>query len=181
MKLITHSKIKQLFGYADNGTLVRKCSTSNVCAGTTAGYSHGNGYVYISIADKNYLAHRLIWLWHHGYMPEGELDHINKLKHDNRIDNLREVSRWCNRRNTGNTKANTSGVKGISWDRQGMCWSAYVYLDSKLRKIGKHCSFDEAVLHRLAAEQCLNWEGCDSSSPAYMYAVGNGLICDKQV
>jgi len=175
---ITYEHIRELFDYRDDGFLVWKVDKSaRAMTGYAAGTFNQNVYSEAMIDGKYYKSHRLIWLWHHGYMPEGNLDHINRIKSDNRIENLREVSHQCNLRNTGNYKANKSGVKGVythpSW---GNVWQARITVNGKQYKLGNHKCFDEAVLHRLVAEQCLDWEGCDSSSPAYRYAVGNGLI-----
>ena len=174
---LTYERVRELFDYRDDGFLIWKIRKSNnTKAGDIAGTSNRNMYSDVMIDRKAYKAHRIIWLWHHGYMPEGDLDHINRIKHDNRIENLREVSRQCNIRNTGNQKNNKSGVKGVwshkSWDNK---WRTEIMINRKTHNLGEFNCFDEAVLHRLAAEQCLNWEGCDSSSPAYRYAVRNGL------
>ena len=174
---LTYEYVRGLFDYRDDGNLIRKVSKGNQIIGSVAGTSKENVYSDVIIDRKHYKTHRVIWLWHHGYMPEGELDHINRVRHDNRIENLREVSRQCNMRNTGNFSHNTSGVKGIythpNWDN---VWRASIMANGKYCFIGHHKSFDEAVLHRLAAEQCLGWDGCDSSSPAYQYAKENGLV-----
>jgi len=174
----SYERVKELFSYRDDGCLIWKVTRSNrKKAGSTAGTERKNAYVLVGIDGVIYRAHRIIWLWHHGYIPEGEVDHINRVKHDNRIENLREVSRQCNARNTGNFSHNTSGVKGIythkSW---GDVWRVEIHVNGKKYNIGNYKGVDEAVLARLAAEQCLNWDGCDSSSPAYRYALNNGLV-----
>ena len=174
---INYEQARKLFDYRDDGCLIWRITKSkNVPAGRVAGTQYKNWYSQVRVDGILYMTHRIIWLWHHGYMPEGELDHINKMKHDNRIENLREVSHQCNLRNTGNHKDNKSGVKGVYKSEGWSQWLAFIVLKNKQRKLGMHDSFDEAVLARLAAEQCLDWEGCDSSSPAYRYAIRNGLI-----
>ena len=175
---ISYERVKELFDYREDGYLIWKVRKSrSIRIGDVAGRSCNNQYPRIQIDRKPYMAHRLIWLWHHGYMPEGELDHINKIGFDNRIENLREVSHQCNLRNTGNPKDNKTGVKGVfTNERWGDVWRAQIVLNGKQVNLGNHRCFDEAVLTRLAAEQCLDWDGCDSYSPAYRYAVKNGLI-----
>ena len=175
---LTYEHVRELFDYRDNGNLVWKVRLSRrTRIGDIAGTPSGAGYHVVIVDGRPNKTHRVIWLWHHGYTPEGDLDHINRVKLDNRIENLREVSRQCNTRNTGNQKNNTSGAKGIythpSWDN---VWQAFITVNGRQCKLGNHSSFDEAVLHRLAAEQCLGWEGCDSSSPAYRCAVRSGLV-----
>ena len=177
-QVLTYERVRELFDYRSDGFLIWKVhKASRAKIGDVAGTKVTNYYSAVSVDYQRYYTHIVIWLWHKGYMPEGEVDHINRIKSDNRIENLREVSKQCNMRNTGNQKNNRSGVKGVwshpSW---GNVWRVGIKVNRKNHRIGSHRCFDEAVLHRLAAEQCLNWSGCDSSSPAYMYAVKNGLI-----
>ena len=172
---LTYSYVRELFDYRPDGFLIWKVRKGNkAIAGCVAGTFNQNVYSDVMIDGKFYKSHRLIWLWHHGYMPEGCLDHINRVKSDNRIENLREASRSCNVRNTGNRATNKSGVKGVYRHRNR--WRAHITVNGKTYHIGTHYLFEEAVLHRLAAEQCLDWDGCDSSSPAYQYAKSCGLI-----
>ena len=171
-----YNTVRALFDYREDGKLIWKIKRSGTKKWKTAGAMHRNGYVVVTVAGKQYPAHRLIFLYHYGYLPEkgNELDHINRQRDDNRIENLREVSRQCNQRNTGNWETNTSGVKGITFVDN--CWRACIRVMNILTNLGSFDDFDEAVLTRLAAEQCLGWAGCDSSSPAYKYAVRNKLI-----
>jgi len=147
--------------------------------GKVVGTMHRNGYKVTSIDKKQYPVHRLIWLYHHGFMPEKgiEIDHINRHRDDNRIENLRMVSVSCNQRNTGNWSTNTTGVKGVVIGNNK--YRSVIRVYNKLYVIGEFHDFNEAVLHRLAAEQCLNWNECDSKSPAYQYAIKHKLIRRK--
>lgn len=129
--------------------------------------------MFICIDYKNYSAHRLAWLYIHGYLPENQIDHINRQKIDNRICNLREVSSQCNTRNTGNRIDNKSGVKGICFDESRGNWIVYIEVNQKRTYLGRINDFDESVCLRLCAEQCLGWSGCDSNSPAYQYVKKN--------
>lgn len=97
------------------------------------------------------------------------LDHIDRKILNNRIENLREVSNSCNMRNTGNPSTNTSGVKGVCWNKSKNKWRAEIKINSRMTHLGYFTDFTEAVAHRLAAEQCLNWECCDGCSPAYQF------------
>jgi YHS domain-containing protein len=83
--------------------------------------SHGSvdvyGYLILKIKGKQYKAHRMAWLYVHGELPNGCIDHINRDKLDNRIVNLRCVSQAENTRNsTIKTNINT-GYKGVHIDR----------------------------------------------------------------
>ena len=137
--------------------------------GGIAGTLHHTGYRYIYINGRRYNSSRLAWFYIRGYFPEHEVDHINRNPSDDRWCNLREASRQCNIRNRGMFKNNTSGVKGVHWHKQHEKWYAQIRVSGKLKHLGYHDDFTEAVAHRLAAEQCLDWSGCDSSSPAFKY------------
>ena len=167
--VLTQARVRELFDYRDDGKLIWKIKVKAVCVGDIAGGDNNNSYTQIGIDGKPYLSHRVIWLWHHGYIPEHELDHINRKPWDNRIENLREVTHSCNLRNSGNRKDTTSGVKGVYWHAKGKKWQAQIKVAGMAIGLGLHKDFIEAVCHRLAGEQALNWAGCDSSSPAYQY------------
>ena len=178
--MVSYELVRELFDYRSDGCLIWKVSKARrIAIGDIAGSVNTCGYHQVTIDKKTYKAHRLIWLWHHGYMPEGDLDHINRIKSDDRIENLREASKQCNARNSKNRINNTSGVKGVSPHkcRSGMWkWKAGITVMYKSWYLGVYSSFDEAVLARLNAEQFLGWESCDSYSPAHQYALENCLI-----
>jgi len=163
---LTQERVKELFDYRD-GELIWNIR------GGVAGYSNGNGYLRIEVDGKKHYVHRVIWLWNNGYLPEKGIDHINRNRADNRIENLREVGQTCNIRNTDNRKTNTSGVKGVYWGAENGKWRAQIMVAGKVHCLGSHIDFFEAVCHRLAAEQLLGWEGCDSSSPALKFIQAN--------
>jgi hypothetical protein len=137
--------------------------------GDVAGCNNGFGYLITRVDRKPYFNHRLIFLYHHGYMPENMIDHIDRNRANNKINNLREVSNSCNIRNAKQPRNNTSGVKGIHWFKRVKKWTAYIDVGGLRKHLGYYQDFTEAVAYRLAAEQCLNWNECDSNSPAYQY------------
>lgn len=163
-------QLKSILDYNPNtGIFKWKISNSNrIKPGDIAGILT-QGYCKIGINGKLYLAHHLAWFYVYGYFPENEIDHINRNGTDNRIENLREVSRICNARNTKNRSNNTSGIKGVSFHKQTNKWQVQITVNQKRISLGCHDEFDEAVCYRLVAEQCFNWKGCDSISPAYNY------------
>ncbi len=92
---------------------------------------------------------------------------------------VRILPPMCQSRNTGLRSDNTSGVKGVCVrvSKIGTVrFSARITLMGEDAYLGIFASFTEAVCHRYAAEQCLNWAGCDSSSPAYLYLKERGII-----
>jgi len=170
MKL-TQNRLKQVLHYnPKTGIFTRKIRTSTrIRVGDIAGYLNTLGYVFICVDSIKYLAHRLVWLYVHGYFPEHTIDHIDRNPANNRITNLREAGKRCNIQNSGNRKDNTSGVKGISWNKNAQKFIVNIMTNSSQKYIGIYSDFDEAVCHRLAAEQCIGWSSCDSNSPAYQY------------
>jgi hypothetical protein len=169
--MLTQERVRELFDYnPETGELIRKVSTnSRARAGDVAGGLNSQGYLMTHVDGGRYYNHRLIFLHAHGYMPENHIDHINRNCSDNRVENLREVSASCNMRNMRQSKANTSGVKGVYWNKAKNKWEAYIRANQKFCHLGRHSDFTEVVAHRLAAEQCLNWNDCDANSPAYQH------------
>ena len=167
--MLTQEKIKRLFEYKDGKLYWKIKPANNVEIGSIAGSIQSNGYCYISINSKLYRRSRLVFLYHHGYFSEYNIDHKNRIKDDDSIENLREITQQCNSRNTGNFSNNTSGVKGVNWNNRDRKWHSQIGLNKKRYNLGYYDDFDDAVCARLAAEQCLNWKGCDRNSPAYKY------------
>jgi len=173
---ITYEHLHELFEY--NGSdLVWKVSLSPTSKkGNIAGCIRSDGYRQIKIDGKIYLGHRLCWLFNYGYTPENFLDHINRNPSDNRLKNLREASNRCNIRNSKTMLTNTSGVRGVCFNKLFGKWQAAITVDNKCHYLCRYKDFDEVVLHRLAAEQCLDWDKCNNKTPAYRYALENKLI-----
>lgn len=91
--------------------------------GAIAGSNHPSGYRRLGIDGKQYLEHRLVWLYIHGEFPNGDkpfIDHIDGNPSNNRIENLRDCSAAENQRNTKKPLTNSSGFKGVHVDAQGM-------------------------------------------------------------
>lgn len=172
-KSLTQKRVKELFRL-DYGTGVvtrRITVTYNAKKGDIVGSgSSPHGYLIVNIDGQRYLLHRIIFLYVHGYTPEGQVDHENRDRRDNRPCNLREVSQSCNMRNAGLRSNNISGVKGVCWyAASGGSWHARIKTECGGKHLGYYDDFTEAVAHRLAAEQCTGWLGCDSNSSAYQY------------
>jgi hypothetical protein len=134
------------------------------CCGSVGSF----GYVIISYRKKLYLAHRLAWFYEHGYFPETDIDHINGVKDDNRIENLRVVSRSCNLRNSRARVKNKSGITGVCWNKTAGVWVASVSVMGT-KYVGSSKELIDAAYLRYAAEQCLGYTKCNSSSSALGY------------
>lgn len=94
--------VRRLFHYdVETGHLTNAVQRANSAkVGQRAGCLKHDGYRHIQIFGERYMEHRVVWLWVHGRWPHPEIDHINRSRDDNRIANLREVTRSENMRNT---------------------------------------------------------------------------------
>lgn len=110
-----------------------------------------NGYFQGTVLKENLLAHRIVWAHYYGEWPDYELDHINRIKTDNRIENLRKADRSINNKNRKLGKNNTSGCKGVEQRKSGR-WRASIGHQGKRINLGTFETFDEAVAARRAAE-----------------------------
>ena len=151
--MITQEELKKVLHYnKDSGVfvwIIKPCKniSINSVAGTLV-----NGYIYIRLNKKRYAVHRLAWLYEYGVMPSKHLDHINRIKSDNRIANLRDVSHSENHKNMPKQSNNTSGVVGVKWDKSRNRWSAYIKVEQKNIFLGRYVEFSEAVNARKNAE-----------------------------
>lgn len=114
-----------------------------VRAGATAGHvKRHTGYRTIGVDGKQYLAHRLAWLYVHGCWPIFEIDHINGYRDDNRLSNLRAATPSQNRANNTAFKAGLSGHKGIR-AKDGY-WQARIQIRGRRINLGQFRSIDDA-------------------------------------
>ena len=105
--MITQKRVSELFWYNyETGNLHRKTNIGGKEIDGIAGIINEKGYVIIGIDNNRYRAHKLVWLYHYGYMPNKQIDHINGIKNDNRIENMRQVD---NRDNHLNMKSHRNG------------------------------------------------------------------------
>jgi hypothetical protein len=104
-----------------------------------------NGYPSGKIDGRRFLAHRVIWAMHTGAWPVEHIDHVNLNRSDNRICNLREASRSQNMCNTRIKDKNSSGFKGVSWDRRAKKWRARIFIQNKEMHLGLYVNIDDAV------------------------------------
>lgn len=130
----------------DTGLLrwkVTLCSTA--IAGDVAGTKTKKGYIQIQINGRRYYAHRIVWIITHGEIPEGyEIDHIDLDKTNNKLQNLRLVTKSQNLSNRGKQKNNKTGVKGVSVCTQTGLFKARVMLNRKEYFCGRFKTLEEA-------------------------------------
>lgn len=108
----------------------------------------GAGYAQVCMVidgvQKYYLLHRLIWLYVFGEFPNGPIDHVNRIKSDNRISNLRVANRVLNGHNVKSYNTNKSGIKGVSWSKESRKWRAVLVFNQKYMHLGLFDSIEDA-------------------------------------
>mgnify|MGYP003662158360 CR=1 FL=1 len=139
---MTKEDLHELFEYKDGNLYWKTDRFTKKCMGKKAGSKCKNGYEHIQINYKYIYNHRAIFLYHHGYLPK-ILDHINGIRDDNRIENLREVTSFQNAWNM-KTKLGSSGVKGVTWDKAHKKWLAQLRAKNKKIYIGRFESLEDA-------------------------------------
>lgn len=117
---ITQHKLKELFDYHDDGYLIWKIkAANNVKPSRIAGSLNDAGYRRITIDGHDFKAHRLIYLWHHGTLPK-MLDHIDGIRQNNRINNLRGCTHEQNMANRCFTPSRRSQYRNVRRLPNGM-------------------------------------------------------------
>jgi HNH endonuclease/AP2 domain len=144
----------------ETGVFVWVVSGHRVTKGSVAGRYTSLGYRQIQYEGKKYLSHRLAWFLFHGEWPKGIIDHINGIKDDNRIANLRDVDQSVNKQNTITAYANNkSGFLGVSFRKKIGRWRAQIVIDKKVKHIGLFDSAEKAHNAYLEAKR-KNHTGC---------------------
>ena len=123
------------FAYCDGKLFWKKNTGSKPIAGKEAGCHKTKDYSMVCINKKQHAIHRVIFAMHNGYMPK-QVDHINGDRRDNRIENLRATTNTQNSYNRLLSSTNTSGVKGVSWDKTKGKWHAQLNYNGKNRHMG---------------------------------------------
>ena len=137
--------LNKLFLYNDKtGVLIRK-------SGRKTGCKLNTGYIKIRIDGVPYVAHRIIWKMVYGYDPL-YIDHINHNKSDNRICNLREVTKSQNQRNKPMQENNSSGCVGVYWNTRKNKWVAQMMLGKRNLYIGAFKDKKSAIAARKQKE-----------------------------
>jgi hypothetical protein len=139
MKELTQARLKELLDYdMDTGVFTWKnYRHSKMPNKQKAGSFDTWGYIKISVDNKLYRAHRLAWLFVYGEMPLLQIDHINGIRTDNRIANLRKVNNAENQQNIKKAQINNKcGLLGVRFHKHANKYEARIQKDNKPIHLG---------------------------------------------
>ena len=141
---LTVELARDLFEYRDGQLFWKADRGVNKLKGKLVGSNGSSGYLSVSVSYKKYLVHRIVFMLHHGYMPE-RIDHIDGDPHNNRIENLRVCTQTQNSYNRKTRVDNISGVKGVHWGRRAKKWVGQIQVGGVKKHIGYFATKDEAA------------------------------------
>lgn len=139
-----------------NGKLYWKVkAAAHTVIGSEAGcYDKSSGYVLVRYKRRLRRAHCIIWEMHNGPIPKGMLiDHLDRVRTNNHIGNLRLGGQDLNQKNRSKQFNNSSGITGISWDKERSKWNAKIQVGGKTINLGRFTDLDEAARVRYQAEK----------------------------
>ena len=153
--MITYQVASEYFSYNPNtGVITNKVDRHYQSkAGEPVGAKETTGYIRARFKGTTYHLHRLAWLLHYGHWPSGQIDHINGIRDDNRIHNLRDIPQAENKKNLRLRKDNLSGIPGVSWCKRDQGWITTI----GKQNLGFKKDFFEACCSRKSAELTHNY------------------------
>lgn len=134
-----------------SGKFYWKVDFDNHSIGDLAGNNH-DGYLMLVVSKKKVFLHRLAWLAVYGEFPKGFIDHINKNRSDNRIENLRDATKVENGMNRKLSSNNKSGFTGVSWSGTHKKWISQISDNKKRILIGYFDDKESAIVARKEKE-----------------------------
>ncbi len=135
------NKVKQVYDYDASGELRLKTNGMKVSTVTTRGYRQ------IYLEARAYLLHRLIFFWHYGYFPK-VVDHIDGDISNNKIENLQGCDQKINIAKAKTFSTNTTGFKGVHFNKKANKYEAYYFKDYKKHYCGLFVTAEEAFNER---------------------------------
>ena len=147
--MTAQQELKNLFWYQPESGVFRwrkEIRNGAIKPWSVAGCVDGDGYITIKFRQKGYRAHRLAWLYVHGEMPEHQIDHINGVRSDNRICNLRPATIKQNNENTTLRKDNSTGCRGVHFSKRDGKYVAKVEHNKKRVLVGYFENLEDAAL-----------------------------------
>jgi HNH endonuclease len=150
---VRDADIRNLFSYnSQTGAIFWVARGRGRIKKKPAGTVISTGYIGVLVNGKRYLAHRIAWFLHFGEWPIDQINHINGIRTDNSILNLRLATNAQNGKNYGNNKSNKSGFKGVSWCKYTGKWRSTIKVDGKTLDKGRYSDINDAIFARGKAE-----------------------------
>ena len=147
---ITQEYVRQVFNYKDGDLFWNIKPNTRVRIGDKAGSQDAKGYLYLSLDRKKYPVHHIVFLYFNGYLPK-MIDHIDNIKNNNKIENLREATYSQNNRNVLLRKDNKSGIKNVFFEKWTKKWKVMLRIDGKRKCFGRYSDVDLAELVAIEA------------------------------
>lgn len=158
--MVTQERLKEVLNYnPKTGVFTWKRGRGSVKRGSIAGsFDKRAGYIRIMIDEKIYPAHRLAWLFEHGYMPENQIDHIDGIRDNNKFKNLREATHSQNQQNRTRVQ---EGKKvdcplGVCWKKETSKFVAQIKVREKVKHLGYFKTKEEASKAYIKAKRELH-------------------------
>ena len=149
----------EIFRYRDGKLYWKVNASPRARIGDEAGSFDGHGYLHLGWKGKTYKVHRIIYEMAYGKIPDSyHIDHVNGIKTDNRVDNLRLATGSQNQWNSCKPKNNASGFKGVCWEKKTQKWKARVCIFGNNKFLGYFATKEEAYAARLEAEKFYHGE-----------------------
>lgn len=159
---LRYEEVARLFTYGrETGVLYwrikdRNTIRHNYVAGSNKGTN--DGYRRVGIKGKIYQEHRIIMMLCFGHIPENaKIDHINHVRDDNRLVNLRFVTQGENLKNQSVSSKNTSGVTGVYFSKARKKYIAQIKANRQVHYLGCYNTLEEAAAARAEANLKFNF------------------------
>lgn len=156
---ITHSRLLELLHYDPlTGVFTNRITRARALAGAAAGSLNGDGYLKITLDQQKYYAHRLAWFYMTGEWPNPECDHKNRVRSDNRFENLFAVSHGQNKQNRDGVARCKAGVRGVRLSEAGR-WEARIAASGRRVHLGTFDTIEAASAAYSRARETMHYLG----------------------
>ena len=162
--MLSYEEVAKLFTYdRETGVLYWRKRTRGTIrhkyvAGSSKGAKGNSGYSHVKFMGKTYKEHRIIMLLCFGHIPENaEIDHVNHIRDDNRLSNLRFVTRGENFKNKSVSSNNTTGITGVCFDKRLQKYIAHISVNNLRHFLGRYNTLEEAAAARAEANLEFNF------------------------
>jgi hypothetical protein len=158
--MLTQTRLKEVFDYDPAvGVFTRRLKQTGVKQGSTSGSLSKEGYLVTSVDGKLHKCHRLAWLYMTGLWPQGNIDHINGDKSDNRFENLRDVSHRQNIQNQRKAQRSNKSTGVLGTWKNGNGFAARITYNNSKIYLGTFKTLAEARAAYVEAKRALH-AGC---------------------